>query len=169
MTIDEAIKTALQYEGRVAAIYRDAMDRSRDPIGKKIFKTLNEEEISHVRYLKEKLEELQKTGHVTPEKLATVIPPADKIAAAASAFRGKASSPMPETEIGLLRRALELEVESTRFYRKLAEELPAEESALFEHFVRIEEGHGAIVQAEIDYISQTGFWFDVPEFRLEAG
>jgi rubrerythrin len=48
MTIDEAIKTALQYEGRVVAIYRDAMDRSQDPIGKKIFKTLNEEEIGHV-------------------------------------------------------------------------------------------------------------------------
>ena len=89
MTIDEAIKTALQYEGRVVAIYRDAMDRSQDPIGKKIFKTLNEEEIGHVRYLKEKLEELQKTGRVMPTKLATAVPPADKIARREKSFSGE--------------------------------------------------------------------------------
>ena len=47
MTLDEAIQTALQYEGRVIAIYFDAMNRARDPIGKKVFKTLNDEEVSH--------------------------------------------------------------------------------------------------------------------------
>ncbi|MBN1569346.1 MAG: ferritin family protein [Acidobacteria bacterium] len=169
MTIDEAIKTALKYEGRIAAIYRDAMDQSQDPIGRKVFKTLNEDELGHVRCLKEELNALQKSGRLMSIKLTTIIPPADKIAAAAKAFRGKASSPMPETEISLLRRALELEVETAGFYRKLAEELPAEDRELFERFVRIEEGHIAIVQAEIDYLSKTGFWFDVPEFRLEAG
>jgi rubrerythrin len=91
------------------------------------------------------------------------------IAAAASAFRGKDASPKPESEISLLRRALDLEVETSSFYRKLANELPAEDRVLFEHFVKIEEGHIAIVQAEIDYINKMGFWFDVPEFRLEAG
>ena len=169
MTIEEAIKTALQYEGRVVAVYRDAMDRSEDPVGKKIFKTLNEEEMYHVRYLKGKLLELQKTGQVAPTKPTTAVPPIDKIHAAANAFRGKASSPMPETEMGLLRRALDLEVETSKFYLKLARDLPAEDRALFEPFIEIEEGHKAIVQAEIDYISKMGFWFDVAEFRLEAG
>jgi rubrerythrin len=169
MTIDEAIKTALQYEGRVVAIYRDAMDRSQDPIGKRIFKTLNEEEIGHVRYLKGKLEELHKTGRVVPTKLATAVLTADKIQAVRKAFKGKASFPKPETELGLLRRALEVEAETSSFYKKMARELSAEDKALFERFVEIEEGHKAIVQAEIDYVSKMGFWFDIPEFRLEAG
>jgi hypothetical protein len=38
---------------------------------------------------------------------------------------------------------------------------------LFERFVEIEEGHVAIVQAEMDLVSGTGFWFDTAEFSLE--
>jgi len=169
MTIGEAIRVALQYEGRIVAIYREGMDQSQDPVGKTTFKTLNEEEMGHVRYLKEKLDELEKTGHVVPTKISSVIPPADKIDAAKRAFQGKASSPAATTEIDLLMRALRLEAETSSFYQTMANELPPEEAALFERFVEIEKGHQAIVQAEIDFVSKMGFWFDVPEFRLEAG
>ena len=40
---------------------------------------------------------------------------------------------------------------------------------LFERFVAIEEGHQAIVQAEIDCVSGSGFWFDTSEINLEMG
>jgi rubrerythrin len=169
MTIDEAIKTALQFEGRVCAIYHDAMNRSQDPIGKKVFKTLNEEETGHVRYLMERLEEWQKEGKIKPGKLITAIPPAKKVKAAVKSLQGKVASPMPESELKLLRRALEIEAETSEFYQKLVKDFPAEQKALFERFVEIEEGHKAIVQAEIDYVTGMGFWFDVAEFRLEAG
>jgi rubrerythrin len=169
MTIDEAIKTALQYEGRVCAVYHDAMERSQDPIGRKIFKTLNEEENGHVRYLLEKLEEWKKAGKVNSTKLSTAMPTAKKAKAAAKNLQGKVASPLPETELALLRRALEIEVETSEFYQKMVRELPAEETALFERFVEIEEGHKAIVQAEIDHVTGLGFWFDIAEFRLEAG
>jgi hypothetical protein len=33
----------------------------------------------------------------------------------------------------------------------------------------IEDGHVAIVQAELDSVTQMGFWFDYREFDLEAG
>ena len=36
-------------------------------------------------------------------------------------------------------------------------------------FLGIEQGHQAIVQAEIDALSGLGFWFDFQEFNLEAG
>jgi hypothetical protein len=45
--------------------------------------------------------------------------------------------------------------------------LDSEGQQLFERFVEIEEGHKAIVQAEIDCLSGSGFWFDTPEFSLE--
>ena len=168
MTIDEAIKTALQYEGHVAAIYYDAMERSQDPIGKKVFKTLNDEEAGHVRYLMDRLEEWEKAGKVNAVELATSIPTAGKLQKAAESLQGKVASPMPEGELKLLRRALEIEVETSDFYRKLVRDLPAEDSVLFARFVEIEEGHKAIVQAEIDHVTGLGFWFDIAEFRLEA-
>jgi rubrerythrin len=169
MTIDEAIRTALQYEGRVCAVYHEAMEQSQDPVGKKIFKTLNKEEIGHVQYLTEKLKEWEKAGTVDATNLSTALPTAEKIRAAAKDLRGKVASPAPETELQLLQRALQVEVETSEFYQKMVRELPADGRALFERFVEIEEGHKAIVQAEIDYVTGLGFWFDIAEFRLEAG
>ena len=168
MTIDEGIRTALQYEGRVCAIYHDAMERSQDPVGKKVFKTLNDEETGHVRYLMDRLEEWEKAGKVNATELATSIPTVQKIQDATKGLQGKVASPMPEGELKLLRRALEIEVETSEFYKKLVRELPVEEAVLFERFVDIEEGHKAIVQAQIDYVTGMGFWFDIAEFRLEA-
>ncbi len=169
MVLEEAIRTALQYEGRVIAVYLDAIRRSKDPIGKKVFKTLNEDEASHARYLKERLDELAVTGQVKQAKLSTAIPSVAEIGAALKNQQNKTLSPAPEEELNLLRQALALETETCEFYRKLSKELPPEDRALFERFVEIEEGHRGIVQAEIDSISGLGFWFDIPEFRLEAG
>ena len=40
--------------------------------------------------------------------------------------------------------------------------------ALFRRFVEIEEGHQAIVQAEIDSVNGLGVWFDTMELSLEG-
>jgi rubrerythrin len=169
MTIDEAIQTALQYEGRVCVVYHDAMERSQDPVGRKVFKILNDEETGHVRYLTEKLEEWKKAGKVHATKLSTALPTAKEIKTAIKSLQGKVTSPLPETELQLLRRALDIEIETSEFYQKMVRALPIDEKALFERFVEIEEGHKAIVQAEIDCVTGLGFWFDIAEFRLEAG
>jgi len=169
MELEDAIRTALQYEGRVIAVYLDAMRRSMDPIGKKVFQTLHQEEAGHARYLKERLDELAKAGQIKQAKLATALPTPAEIGAALKNQRGKTVPPAPEEGLNLLRQALALESETCEFYQKLAKELPPEDRALFERFVEIEEGHRAIVQAEIDSITGSGFWFDIPEFRLEAG
>ena len=56
---------------------------------------------------------------------------------------------------------------SSDFYKKMVRELPAEGQRLFADFVKIEEGHLAMVRAEIDYLSRTGYWFDFKEFDME--
>jgi len=168
MNIEEAIKTALQYEGRVVNVYREAMDKAQDPTGQRVFKALSDDEVKHVEYLKDKLEEWKKTGHVTPSQLNTVIPSRDKIEAAVKTLRGKVAA-APENEVRLLRQALQVEIETSGFYQKMVRELPPEGQKLFERFVEIEEGHKTIVQAEIDSVSGSGFYFDMPEFNLEAG
>jgi rubrerythrin len=144
------------------------MNKSQDPIGKKVFKTLNEDEKGHVRFLNERLDELKKTGRIQQVLLPTIVPPVEKIRAALEDSRGKSTSPAPEEELNLLRQALKLETETSEFYEKLVRELPPEDRVLFERFVVIEKAHRAIVQAEIDSITGTSFWFDIPEFRLEA-
>jgi rubrerythrin len=70
-------------------------------------------------------------------------------------------------ELELLKQALDAEVKTTSFYKEMVRTLDAEGQEMFRRFVEIEEGHEAIVQAEIDSLSNLGFWFDTPEFRLE--
>ncbi len=42
------------------------------------------------------------------------------------------------------------------------------QQVLFSKFLEIEDGHLAIVQAQLDSVQGMGFWFDIAEFRLEA-
>ena len=70
-------------------------------------------------------------------------------------------------ELESLNRALEVERETSSFYKQMVATLDADGKKLFERFVEIEEGHVAIVQAEMDLVSGSGFWFDTAEFSLE--
>ncbi len=79
-------------------------------------------------------------------------------------------SKRPESsEIQYLQRAFEVEKETSGFYQQMVSELSGEDQQLFERFLKIEEGHLAIVQAEMDAVQGNGFWFDMQEFNLEAG
>jgi len=168
MTIDEAIKTAIQYENRVVAVYQDAVRTTHDPTGKKVFEALVAEEKNHVAYLEAKLQEWKSTGHVTAERLGTVVPSRDRIEAGVKKLKEKVTTPDQETEVRLLKKAMDVEIETSRFYQGVVQELPPEGKRLFERFVEIEEGHQAIVQAEMNSVNGLGYWFDMQEFTLEG-
>ena len=38
---------------------------------------------------------------------------------------------------------------------------------MFSRFLEIENGHIAAVQAELDYVMNTGYWFGFKEFDME--
>ena len=74
MTIEEAIKTAIEFETQVRQVYRNAAEGASDPVGKRIFKVLAEEEQGHLEYLRSKLDEWKKSGTLTAKRLDSVIP-----------------------------------------------------------------------------------------------
>jgi rubrerythrin len=169
MKLDDAIKTALEYEVGVHKVYLDAMEQAADPKGKRIFEVLCQEEMGHVEYLRQRLDEWQRTGKIVVETLGTLIPTKQAINESLQDLRKtmkpKATQQIPELE--LLKKALEAEIKTGNFYKEMVRALDGEGQELFKRFVEIEEGHEAIVQAEINTVSNLGFWFDTPEFRLE--
>lgn len=169
MHIEEAITTALQYENRVVGVYEDAMKTTLDPTGKHVFEVLAKEEQQHVAYLKAKLEEWKKAGRVTSGGLNTAVPSRERIEEGVKKLRHHVATEAKETEMRLLKRALDVEVETSRFYVGVVGELPPEHRPLFERFVEIENGHLAIVQAEMDAVSGLGYWFDMREFDMGGG
>ncbi|MBN2266018.1 MAG: ferritin family protein, partial [Candidatus Aminicenantes bacterium] len=168
MTIEEAIKTAIQYEKRVVQVYEDAARSSADDVGKKIFSAFIKEEEQHVAYLVSRLDEWKATGQVTAASLGTVIPARERIEEGIRSLEGRVKRTAPETEMRLLKRALDIEVETSAFYARVVKELPPEHRPLFERFVEIEQGHQAIVQAEINAVAGNGYWFDIPEITMEG-
>jgi rubrerythrin len=168
MKLDDAIKTALEYETGVHQLYFDAMNKTKDPAAKKIFSVLCDEEKGHVDYLRHCLDEWQKTGRITRGELGTSIPTKQAIDMSLKDLK-QTMKPVPthRPELDLLQKALEAEIKTSNFYKEMVSTLDGEGQKLFKRFVEIEEGHEAIVQAEINTVSNMGFWFDMPEFRLE--
>jgi rubrerythrin len=169
MKLDEAIKVALEYETGVHNVYLDAMGKTGDATAKRIFSVLFKEEGEHLAYLRNRLEEWQKTGKIKVEKLETSIPTRKAIEKGLQDLT-KTVQPKPtkqRLELELLKKALDAEIKASQFYKEMVGTLDGEGQKLFKRFVEIEEGHEAIVQAQINTVGNWGFWFDTPEFRLE--
>lgn len=171
MTIEAAIKTALEFERKIHALYQASAKGAKHATAKTVFATLAQEEQGHVAYLESRLAEWQKDGHLSPEKLRTVLPSAARIRAGVGRTRSQIGKQADghRAELDSLHRALAAEDETRAFYLQMVRELPAEGQSLFSRFLDIEEGHAAIVQAEIDNVKRLGFWFDLKEFDLELG
>ena len=167
--IEKAILAALDYETKVRDVYAEAVSKAEDETGKKVFKVLADEEQGHIDYLEDRLSVLRKTGKVEPGEVKTSIPTKQAIKAGVQKLKRTVGREVKGAEVDLLRKALAVEEETSAFYRRMVEELPSEGKTFFRGFVAIEEGHVAIVQAEIDSVTGMGFWFDFQEFDLEAG
>ena len=167
MTLEEAIRTAIEYETKVRDVYVDAAERSVGTPGNQLFRVMADEEQYHVDYLVERLREWKETGKVNPSEVTTAIPSRETIAAGLSSIEGSLTGESSGAEMDFLRKALEVERETSGFYEKVVGELGDEGQGMFARFLEIERVHLALVQAQIDVLSGTGFWFDVQEFTLE--
>jgi rubrerythrin len=169
MKLDNAIRTALEYEAGVHKAYREAMDKTSDEAGKRVFRALADEEMGHIKYLKERLDEWQQTGKINVKKLGTSIPTKEAINKNLLDVRKtvKPKATKLTLELELLKKALVAERKTSLFYREMVSKLDGDGQQLFRRFVEIEEGHEAIVQAEIDCVSNSGIFLGSLEFSLE--
>jgi rubrerythrin len=169
MTLEEAITKAIDYETRVRDLYRDALQGTADPKGRNVFQALADDEQRHIDYLEAKRTQWYAEGRITVESLASHIPAAELLAANLEELEQTMAREDRTDEKRMLSKALQVEVETSAFYRQMVEQMEGDARAMFARFLEIEDGHIAAVQAELDYISHTGFWFDFQEFDLEHG
>jgi rubrerythrin len=171
MKLDSAIRTALEYEAGVYKAYREAVEKTTDAEGKRVFHALAKEEAAHIGYLKERLAEWQADGKISLKPLGTAIPRKDVINKELQDVRKtvRPKKTLLTTELELLKKALVAERKTSEFYKEMVSKLDGDGQKLFQRFVEIEEGHEAIVQAEIDCVSNSGIFMDHMEFNLEVG
>ena len=155
MQIEEAIKTAMEYEIRIREHYVESQAAATDPVARRVFGLMAGEEDNHVKHLEKKLE--------------TKLPSLDWIEKEIGKLASGEVKGTATVELGALETAAAIESETGRFYADLVEKLPDEGKSFFKRFVEIESGHLALVNAEIGAIKGSGFWFDIPEFDVETG
>ena len=167
MTIEEAIKTAIEYEIRIRDIYLEAVAAVNDAVGKQVFETLGNDEQRHIDYLQHKLSQLKETGTISPAQLDSAVPSKEIINQEADKVKALVAKDFLGLRQQMLSKALKVEIETSDFYQKMVNELPGEGQALFERFLEIEHNHIQAVQFELDYLGKTGYWFDFKEFDME--
>jgi rubrerythrin len=166
VNLQEAIGVALEYEKKIRDHYLRGASDIADPKGQRVFATLAKEEQRHVDYLDRCLARWKSTGKVPDLPLTSVLPGGVKWIEderkKVSARKGERVA--TKTELDALKTALRYERESDAFYQELVSELPEGDRPLFDKFLRIEGGHLALVQAQLEAVQQRGFWFDISEF-----
>ncbi len=166
MNVEEALETALEFENKVRDAYREMAETAGSKIGESVFGVLAHEEQHHVEYLESRLSEWRRAGVITAEGLETAVPRRAAVEEGVAKLSAEAKGEVRGGEVEMLRRALRMENEASNFYKRMVNELPEEARPLFARFVEIEDGHTAVVQAELDYATGSGFMFDFRDFEM---
>lgn len=168
MIIEKAINTAITYETKIRDLYRQLADQTDNPVAERLFSTLGDDEQNHLAYLEDRLRQWRETGKITAEKLETGVPSAALITREIGKIKPRLAQNDLKDEKQMLSQALHLEIETSRFYKQMVSELTDEGREMFARFVALEDDHIGIVQAQLDYLSGTGYWFDVKEFDMSG-
>jgi rubrerythrin len=166
----EAIETAIQIEKDGLAFYTEAARRTDDPQGKRMFQTLAVDERAHLDLFENAREALlEGATWLSAEQVAEISPRRSVRQPIFPAGDAVEAAEVPEYQLDALRRGIQAEEDSIAFYREQMRQTDDPDGkAMYAYLVEQEEGHRVILQGEYDYLTQTGFWFDVREFDLEA-
>lgn len=166
----KAIETAIQIEKDGLAFYTEAAKQISDPNGKKMFQSLARDEAAHLRLFETVRESLPKEGHwPSPEQVAAISQGTFDHPPIFPRGEETKAAEVPERELTALRRGIQAEEDSIAFYSQQRDKTDDPDGkAMYAYLIEQEEGHRTILQGEYDYLTRTGFWFDVQEFDLEA-
>ena len=166
----QAIDTAIQIERDGLAFYTEAARQIVEPKGRRMFQTLAQDEAAHLRLFEETRKSLlEGNDWLSPGRVATISPrkPIRQPVFPTGDEAKKAGA--PERQLAALRRGIQAEEDSIEFYSEQMDKADdADGKAMYAYLIGQEEGHRTILQGEYDYLTNTGFWFDVRGFDLEA-
>ncbi len=164
--LTRAMQTAIQAEKEGLRHYLEFAKLTKDETGKNMFISLARDEWEHMTLLEEILAEYQASDRapafqISPSRIPQTFPKPEE---------RKTGEKGETREREALRIGIDLEVKAKEYYLELAEKTAdIELQGLFEGLAKMEDSHYLILSAELDNIDQMGFWFDIQEFRLEAG
>lgn len=166
----QAIEAAIQIEKDGLAFYTTAAGETDDPHGKRMFQSLAKDERAHLALFEDARQALLSRGTwPSPEQVAWTSPGTFKAPPIFPTGAEVKTVEVPEHQLAALRRGIQAEEDSIAFYQAQMERTEDPDGrAMYAYLIEQEEVHRTLLQGEYDYLTHTGFWFDVREFDLEA-
>jgi rubrerythrin len=162
-----ALALALEAEKQSIGRYLELAWQTVDAAGRQMFIRLATDEYHHMRLLEHTGTELCSGAACAmvdvPESAVERLVP--KLTERSARIQGRTG----QNQLSALETALASELSARSFYsEQSATARPGAVRDLFRRLAEIEQSHAELLQAEIDNITATGFWFSVPEFSLES-
>ncbi|MEF3255604.1 MAG: ferritin family protein [Deferribacterales bacterium] len=161
-----ALKTAYEAEKEGLRAYLIYAKETRVATGKNMFIQLALDEVDHMELIEKFIEKT-----MAGQAIEQVNIPKARISKFMPNRKDLNLKAVDKAGIGdeeALKVALAHEEKAMNFYQEEAEK--ATDSKVKEFFLKladVEKKHYEIIKAEIDFISQDGFWFDTQEFTVE--
>ncbi|MBU2643370.1 ferritin family protein [bacterium] len=156
----KAIEIALNNELRERDFYLKQSEKSADPLGKKMFATIAQEEEEHYEYLKELHQKLQKAGK-WPDDISAVIKETNVkqvLDELVDKVHYKSTATADDKEA--LRIAINFEKSAYQFYTELIKQSDQpNEKALFEQLAALEMEHMTSLEETLLYFEDPADWF----------
>lgn len=167
MNIETALKTAMEMELKIRDIYAQAFEKCSDAAGRRFFAMMRDDEQYHHDYLGNRLREWGQSGAIQYQEIKMNIPTPQQLETCIQDVQNAMAVEARGMIQQMLSNALKTEVLTSEFYEKMVSESDGPSKHMFARFLEIENGHIAAVQAELDYVMSTGYWFDFKEFDME--
>jgi len=159
-----AIEIAIKMETDAIKFYKEASDKTKNPVGKKMFLTIREDEKRHLNMLTQIFKGLDVN--------ISDVSPIGNVKTVFEAMKNEMMKKIEATndELEAFRTASQMEKEGIGFYKKALSEAKTEkEKALFERLIKEEEQHYSIFANSYSFLSDTGNWFMWEEHSIVEG
>jgi rubrerythrin len=162
----KVLRGANESEKEALLTYLKFARQTKDIGGKNMFIRLATDEFGHMILLDNQITNViaQKGWQSIEIDRSAVEPLLPKISQKDIQTMGKANA----TELSALETARALEQRAIDYYSANAKNTALPEiQTTFKRLAEMEEAHYTMIQAEIDNIKKTGFWFDTMEYSVE--
>ncbi len=159
-----AIELAIRMETDAINFYREAAERTKHPVGKKMFLSITEDEKRHL----EMLSQIFKDINIQGEELN----PVKNIKTIFESMKDDMMKRVEATkdELDAFKIAMQMEKEGVEFYKKAESEAQTEkEISLFKRLIKEEQQHYDIFANTYFFLSDTGSWFMWEEHSIVDG
>jgi rubrerythrin len=155
-----ALEVALNNEKRERAFYLKHADRTKNPVGKAMFRQIADEELEHYERLKELHEKWEK-DELWPQTVPLKVKETEVKHILLDLVKAAGKTPQKDDDdLKAIQTAIDFEAIGEAFYAKLCDEVSdPKEKAFFDLLSKIEHEHYLSLKETEEYLTDPVSWF----------